>query len=357
MRAAVTRPGGIEVDEVPEPTPGSGHVVVRTLACGICGSDLHAAQDMRRFAGLIAEVGAPGALDPDADCVFGHELCGEIVDHGPDTERTLPVGTVVCSVPLLFGSQGPEQLGYSNRYPGGLAELMLLQEALLLPVPDGMTPEHASLTEPLAVGEHAVVKAGLRGDEVCLVVGCGPVGLAVIAALKERGAGPILAADFSPGRRQLAELLGADEVVDPAEVSPYSRWGELGVPAGLLERGAMEMFGGGYKDAVIFECVGVPGVIQAIVKGAPPKARIVVVGVCMETDRVEPFFAIAKELNLQFAFGYSNDEYATTLDRLSCTSLPLDRLITDVIDLDGVAGAFEQLKSPGDRGKVVVRHA
>ncbi|MGI8662485.1 MAG: zinc-binding dehydrogenase [Acidimicrobiales bacterium] len=356
MRAAVLRPAGIEVAEVPEPEPGSGHVLVRSLACGICGSDLHAAEDMHRFAGLIAEVGAPGALDPDADCIFGHELCCEIVEHGPDTTAALPVGAVVCSVPILFGAHGPEQLGYSNRYPGGLAELMVLQEALLIPVPEGMAPELAALTEPLAVGEHAVVKAELRGGEVSLVVGCGPVGLAVIAALKERGVGPVVAADFSPGRRRLAERLGADEVLDPAALSPYSRWGDLGVPAGLLERGAAELFGGSFKDAVIFECVGSPGVLRSIIKGAPPKARIVVVGVCMATDEIEPFFAVAKELELRFAFGYTAQEYATTLARLSRTALPVEELITDVIDLDDVAGAFEALKHPGDRGKVMVRH-
>jgi threonine dehydrogenase-like Zn-dependent dehydrogenase len=360
MRAAVTRTGSrtgrIEVTDVDDPAPGSGHVLVRSLACGICGSDLHAAQDLRRFADLSTQVGLPGGLDPDQGVVFGHEFCAEIVDHGPDTERTLPVGTRVCCVPTILGAAGPEAIGYSNRYPGALAELMVLQEALLLPVPDGLDTETAALTEPLAVGEHAVVRAGLAGDEVCLVIGCGPVGLAVIAALKARGHGPVLAADFSPTRRRLAEAVGADHVLDPAETSPYGRWEELGVPANPLDRAAREMFGMSFHEAVIFEAVGVPGVLQAIVDGAPPKARIVVVGVCMEPDEIKPFFGVVKELDVRFVFGYSPAEFATTLQRLSEGQLAVGELVTDVVALDGAAGAFATLADPGEHGKILVRH-
>src|SRR5258708_9388770 len=103
---------------------------------------------------------------------------------------------------------------------------MLVREALLLEVPNGLAAEHAELTEPLAVGIHAVAKANVRGDEVPLVIGCGPVGLAVVAALKLRGMHPIVAADYSPARRALAERLGADIVVDPARTPPYAAWAE-----------------------------------------------------------------------------------------------------------------------------------
>ena len=100
MRAAVTRGGRLVLGEVPEPVPASGHVVVRSLSAGICGSDLHALADFGHFTGLMDSVGVP-ALDPSADCVFGHEFCAEIVEHGPDTAATLPVGTRVCSVPVI----------------------------------------------------------------------------------------------------------------------------------------------------------------------------------------------------------------------------------------------------------------
>jgi threonine dehydrogenase-like Zn-dependent dehydrogenase len=354
MRAAVTRIGGVHVEEVADPVPGPGQVVVRTLACGICGSDLHAAADLRRFAGLVAEAGGPFGLDPDRGVVFGHEFCAEVIEHGPGTERALPVGTRICSMPIVVGPDGPEGIGYSNRYPGGLAEHMVLQEALLLPVPDGLTSEVAALTEPLAVGEHAVQLARLTGGEACLVIGCGPIGLAVVAALKARGQGPVIAADFSAPRRRLAELLGADEVVDPAVASPYARWEDLGVPTRQAERAAMEVLGATVRDAVIFEAVGVPGVLQAIVRGAPPRTRVVVVGVCMDADRIEPFHAVTKELEIRFSFGYRPEEFAATLDRLGRREFPAEELVTRVVDLDGVAEAFAALGNAA-LGKVLVR--
>jgi threonine dehydrogenase-like Zn-dependent dehydrogenase len=357
VRAAVTRSGGLELDEIDEPVPGSGHVLVRPLACGICGSDLHAAQDVDRFVELSRRAGMPNPLDPDQGVVFGHEFCAEIVAHGPDTSGDLPVGTRVCSVPTLLTPTGIEAVGYSNRYPGALSELMVLQEMLLLPVPDDVATGLAALTEPLAVGEHAVALADLQGGEVCLVVGCGPVGLAVIAALRARGHGPIVAADFSPKRRELAGAFGADEVIDPAVTSPYSRWADLGVPATMLDRAAQEMFGGSFNDAVVFEAVGAPGVLQTIVDGAPPKARIVVVGVCMQVDEIEPFFGAVKELELRFAFAYTAAEFAATLDRLARGVPGADALVTDVVDLAGAPAAFDALASPGEHGKVLVEHA
>src|SRR5580693_3417269 len=268
MRAAVTRGGRLVVDDVAEPVPSSGHVVVRSLSAGICGSDLHALADFGHFTGLMASVGVP-ALDSGADCVFGHEFCAEIVEHGPGTSATLPVGTRVCSVPIVVGPAGVEQIGYSNVYPGALAEHMVLQELLLLPVPDALDSDLAALTEPLAVGEHAVGLAGLAPGQPCLVVGCGPVGLAVIAALKGRGHGPVLAADFSPTRRALAEAFGADVVIDPAAESPHERWADYGVPRGVMERAGASMFGGSVPTPVIFEAVGVPGMLQSLLADAP----------------------------------------------------------------------------------------
>src|SRR5580700_11943375 len=100
MRAAVTRGGQLVVGDVADPVPSSGHVVARPLSTGICGSDLHALADFAHFTGLMDSVGVP-ALNAAADCIFGHEFCAEIVDHGPDTAGTLPVGTRVCSVPII----------------------------------------------------------------------------------------------------------------------------------------------------------------------------------------------------------------------------------------------------------------
>ena len=183
-----------------EPEPGAGMVLVKSLACGICGSDLHARKHAHRMVELAKHFPGRKPMDLSRDVVFGHEFCCEVLDYGPGTARKLRPGTKVCSLPALLTAEGPQGIGYSNDNVGAYAERMLLSEALLLEVPNGLAAEHAALTEPLAVGVHAVAKADIRGGEVPLVIGCGPVGLAVIAALKIRGMHPIVAADYSPAR-------------------------------------------------------------------------------------------------------------------------------------------------------------
>ena len=195
MRAAVMRGGKLHVDRVPDPVPGPGQVLVRTLACGICGSDLHTLRHVDQLIHVHQRAGLP-VMDPTRDVVMGHEFCAEILEHGPGCARTLATGARVCSMPVAFGPQGVRAIGYSNADPGGYGERMVLNELLLLPVPNGLPTEHAALTEPMAVGVHAVAKARLEPGDASLVVGCGPVGLAVIAALVlkirqiERPAGP-----------------------------------------------------------------------------------------------------------------------------------------------------------------------
>src|SRR5262245_11328178 len=217
MRATVMRNKKLIVDNLPTPEPGPGEVLVKTLACGICGSDLHTLKHAEKLVEVSRRSGGAFTMDLNRDIVMGHEFCAEVVDHGPNAKKNLKVGARVCSMPVLLRAAGPETVGYSNDNPGGYGEYMRLTEGLLLEVPNGLSTEFAALTEPMAVGLHAVEKARLDQDDVPLVIGCGPVGLAVIASLRLKGVRPIVAADFSPRRRQLAEAVGADIVVDPAQ--------------------------------------------------------------------------------------------------------------------------------------------
>jgi len=355
MRAVTMRGQRLVLDRLPDPEPRSGQVLVRTLACGICGSDLHMLRHAPRMVEIAQRTGQPVHMDLTRDVVMGHEFCAEIVDFGPDTQQKLKRGARVCSLPIAWGPQGFGSVGYSNDFPGGYGELMLLNEALLLEVPNGLETDLAALTEPMAVGHHAVELACLSGGERPLVIGCGPVGLAVIAALRVAGAGPVLAADFSPRRRELALEMGADVAIDPAEHSPYSRWRELANPdAGGPGAVASMLFGGDAEACVIFECVGVPGVMQQIFEGAPRRSRVVVVGVCMESDPVEPILGIYKELNVQFAFGYTPQEFSDTLRQLSEGEIAAGPLITGRVGLSEVPEAFEELSNPGHHAKLLV---
>ncbi|MEI9993021.1 MAG: zinc-binding dehydrogenase [Rhizomicrobium sp.] len=353
MQAVIRRQARLVCDEIAEPVLGAGQVLLRTLTCGICGSDLHVHQHAERLAALRRRAGRP-YLDPDRDIVFGHEFCGEILAHGPGTSRSLKAGTRVVALPYATGQSGRETVGLSNRFPGGLAERVCVDEAMLLAVPNGLSDIHAALTEPFAVGAHAVAQAQLDGDSVALVLGCGPVGLAVVAALKARGFGPVVAADFSLARRQAAERLGADILVDPAERSPHACWTELGVSASLLERDLARAAGRRAANPVVFECVGVPGMLQGILEGVVPGAQIIVVGVCMEEDRIEPSIAINKQLSFRFVAAYTPDEFARTLSDIAEGRIDVRRIASTLVGRAGVADAFDALKKPETQVKIVV---
>ena len=353
MRAAVMRDLEIVAADVPEPKPGPGEVLVKSLACGICGSDLHALKHAKRFV-----ENAPGGMGMDIsrDVVMGHEFCAEILDHGPMTTKQLKAGTRVCSFPILLRNGAPVSVGYSNDVPGGYAERMVLMEAMLLPVPNGLSTERAALTEPMAVGLHAVEMARLTADDIPLVIGCGPIGLAVISALKTRDVRPIVAADYSPLRRKLAEQLGADIVLDPAKTSPYASWREVAQVSLSGEKLSLNPLTGTpeLRPGVFFECVGVPGVIDQMMVGAERGCRFVVVGVCMEPDQIRPLLGITKELNLQFVLGYTVEEFARTLGLIAEGKLTVDPLITGKVGVGGVAEAFRALANPEEHAKIIV---
>lgn len=360
MRAAVFRQGDLVADTIPDPKPEGGQVLVKTLACGICGSDLHAFHHADKMVETAQRSGSSFSMDLTRDIVFGHEFCAEVLDHGPGTEKKLKPGTRVCSMPLAITMNGDkadmQPVGYSNSMPGGFAEQMVLNELMLLEVPNGLPTEQAALTEPMAVGWHAVQKANMTADDIPLVIGCGPVGLAVIAGLKIKGIHPIIAADFSPARRKLAEQMGADIVLDPKVDAPYARWTREATPEGYDPTNIMTLLGMGPKlrPGVIFECVGVPGIIQQIFEGAPRHARVVVVGVCMEQDRFEPFFGINKELNVQFVLGYTPEEFALTLTHLAEGKIDGSPLVTGKVGVEGVKEAFSELGNPEKHAKILV---
>jgi threonine dehydrogenase-like Zn-dependent dehydrogenase len=209
------------------------------------------------------------------------------------------------------------------------------------------------------------------------VIGCGPVGLAVICLLKAKGVGIVVASDFSSVRRELAKACGADVLIDPAEESPYADRGDqtfihdlpsvldlffsarakldkLPVPWHVAWRLVEKLGIGAPKRPVIFECVGVPGIVQQIIDGAPLLSRIVVAGVCMQVDRYEPALAIHKEIDLRFVFGQSPLEYRDTLMMIADGKVQCRPMITGIVGLDGVANAFDALRDPETHAKILI---
>jgi threonine dehydrogenase-like Zn-dependent dehydrogenase len=337
VRAAILRQGQLIVDEVDEPRPALGQVLVRTVACGICGSDLHFVKHGSRLIDLARESGLPAGVDLGRDVFMGHEFSAEVLEVGPDTVGP-PPGTVVTSLPVMLSLEGISQLAYSNDLPAGYSERMLLSAPLLLTVPNGLDARHAALTEPMAVGLHAVNRSRVDQRESAIVLGCGPVGLAVIAALRLKGVPSIVASDFSPARRELAITMGASTAVDPAHDSVIDRWREVD----------------GRRPLVIFEAVGVPGMLDGAMRDAPIGGRVLVVGVCMEADHVQPAIGINKELTIQFAFAYTPEEFAESLRAIAEGDIDVAPMITGSVDIGGVPAAFAELAHPDRHCKILV---
>lgn len=375
MRAVVCERSTLEVAELPAPVPARGQVLLDVVACGICGSDLHARKHSDEMADAAAATGYAHAMRPEQRVVLGHEFCGTVSDYGPKARGALAPGTPVVAFPLVRGDGGVHPTGLSALAPGGYAEQVLVEQSLMLEVPNGLAPATAALTEPMAVALHAVRRGEIGKGQVAYVIGCGPIGLGVIAMLKASGVRRVVASDFSPGRRELAVAMGADVVVDPAVESPYSSFADRFVTAeGLFELavGTMEKLrkvpmlpwwqvlraadkvGASPSGPVVFECVGVPGVIDDIIARAPIYTRVVVAGVCMGADRIRPSIAINKEVELRFVLGYTPQEFREALHLLADGKVDPTPLITGTVGLDGVAGAFDALGDPEAHAKILI---
>jgi threonine dehydrogenase-like Zn-dependent dehydrogenase len=266
--------------------------------------------------------------------------------------------------------------GLSPLAPGGYAEQVVVEAAMTFPVPNGLPLDIAALTEPMAVALHAVRRSEIKRRDTAVIVGCGPVGLAIICQLKALGVEKIVASDLSAARRALASRCGADIVVDPRVDSPYDRATSKGMVtdfAGLAElgvgsmeklrklpgwehlyRAADALGAAGPKRPVIFECVGVPGMIDAVVSAAPLNSRVIVVGVCMNPDEIRPAMAVGKEIDMRFVFGYTPLEFRDSLHMLADGKLDAAPLITGRVGLNGVAAAFEALRDPETHAKILI---
>ena len=317
-------------------------MLVETVACGICGSDLHALRHTREFVETSKESGQSiFVFDVDRDVVMGHEFSARVIE-APSSK--FAAGDPIVAYPIIAGTEGPVGIGFSNDYPGGYGERMLLMEGACLPVPNGLDLRHAALTEPMAVGLHTVNQSAIQAGKPAVVLGCGPVGLATIASLALRQVEPIVAADFSPKRRMLAAEMGAHLVVDPRQESAVDAWRRIDSMSDSSDRGL-----------VIFEAVGVPGMIESAMREAPRLARIVVVGLCMEADFIRPTMGVNKELLIQFVLGWSPEEFAASLRSLAEGKIDPSPLITAEVGIADLPNAFEMLGDPDAHAKILVR--
>lgn len=323
-------PDDVRVDEVDAPEPGARDAVVRVAACGICGSDL----SYIRMGGMAG----PG---PEPLCL-GHEMAGVVDWVGPEVRR-VRVGDRVVVEPGnerlgRIGGGGPE---------GGLTPELLVREAdsgLLHPVPDELSLEVAAFAEPLAVGMHAVEQADVQPGDGVAVFGCGPIGLAAIATLLDRGHDRVVGIDLSPARLALAEGLGAQATLDAGRVDV---WEELA----RLHGTTPFMFGPTPATAAFIEASGSAQVIQQILERGRVGGRLSVVALHYAPVSTSFLMVLMKEFTVRGSMEYPA-RFADSIDLLARRDL--SALITHRFPLDHFEDALAVLQGSKDSGKVMI---
>jgi (R,R)-butanediol dehydrogenase/meso-butanediol dehydrogenase/diacetyl reductase len=340
MRAAVFEAAGrpLAIRDVADPKPGPDELVLRVKGCGICGSDLHVTE---------LSGGVP------AGTVMGHEFAGEVAEVGKDAggSNGWKIGDAVCALPGIGCGRCAacltgDLMGCSVLRPtgigevgGGYAEYVLVGKNETLALPENLSAADGALVEPLAVGLHAVEHARIPTGEDVLVIGAGPVGLAVALWARHFGAREVVVSDPVAGRRELAGRMGATAAIDPRNEDVGEAFARLA----------------GHAPRVIFECVGVPGLLQQCIGLAPRDAKIVIAGICLQPDTIVPVSAVIKQLQLQFVAYYRRQDFALTLDMLGAGRIDPQPMVTQRVGLDGLPDAFEALRKPVDQCKIIVQ--
>jgi threonine dehydrogenase-like Zn-dependent dehydrogenase len=330
LQVRVHGPDDVRVDEVAPPSPGPADAVVRIAACGICGSDL----SYIRMGGMAG----PG---PEPLCL-GHEMSGVVDWVGSEVER-VRVGDRVVVQP------GNEELGRigGGGPEGGLTPELLVRRAdagMLHRVPGGVPLDVAAFAEPLAVGMHAVEQADVQPGDGVAVFGCGPIGLAAIATLLDRGHERVVGVDLSPARLALAEGLGAQAALNPTEVDV---WEELS----RLHGTAPFMFGPTPATAAFIEASGSARVISDILNRGRVGGRLSVVALHYEPIPTSFLMVLMKEFTVRGSMEYPA-RFADAIDLLERRDL--SALITHRYPLERFDDALGELQGSKDCGKVLV---
>lgn len=345
MKGAVYHgPRDIRIEEVPEPTPQPGQVLIEVSRNGICGSDLH------------TYVGASkgGATMHVPGIVLGHEFAGTVRDVG-DGVDDIAVGSHVAIAPIEWCGtcyscthSWPQMCrsiglygGYRHPLHGGLAPLVSVSRRSAFVVPEGLGVVEAALTEPMAVAVHAARRApNLLGADV-MVLGAGPIGLGILQAAIAAGARRTIVTEISEARRRAAVHVGASVVVDPSTGDPRAAVGDLT----------------SHGVDVVFETTANDTALGQGLRSLRPRGTLVSVAGWGELARVDMGLSMAKEIDIRFAMTYEPAvDYPATLDMLATGAFDTDVLISDHISLDRLIedGLEELLHHAGRHVKILV---
>jgi threonine dehydrogenase-like Zn-dependent dehydrogenase len=343
LRAVVLRDGRLQVRETPDPAPGPGELLLRTLSTAICASDVHF-MDHPELA--VDDPTGRSLYDADRDIVLGHEFVGEVIAHGAGCTDQFAVGSRVTSMPVRLvdgGAGGMRIIGQHPEAQGSFGELLVVSEVATKPVPGDVSSDAIALTDAFAVGEFYVRSARIQPGEIAIVIGAGAVGLSAVAALAARGIEPIIVADYRPDRRELAcDCFGAHVAVDPAANSPFDAFRETRAQRGLP------------GPAVVFECVGAAGLIENIVESAEMATRIYCAGGWYTGDTLDITTATRQGVTIQFGGGPHPQDWYGTLDAIATGRLDPLPSVGKIIGLDEVPGAIDLARRSDGPPRIVV---
>lgn len=343
MRAVVLRDGTLDVREIPDPRPGPGELLLRIRSTAICASDVH----FMDYPELSLDDPTRRSLyDANRDVVLGHEFVGEVIAHGPDCTDQYPVGTRVTSIPIRLingGADGAHIIGQHPDTQGSFAELVVVSESIARAVPSPTPDDAAALTDAFAVGEFYVRSADVQPDQLPIVIGAGAIGLSAVAALKRRGIDPILVSDYQADRRELAcRSFGASIAVDPAQQEPLDAVRQVRAERGL------------WGAAVVFECVGAPGLIQQLVNSADMGTRIYCAGGWYTGDTLDITTATRQGVTLQFGGGPWPQDWYGTLDAIVAGDLDPTPSIGRVVTLDEAPEAIDLARRSAGPPRIMI---
>jgi 2-desacetyl-2-hydroxyethyl bacteriochlorophyllide A dehydrogenase len=334
MRRVVVHPGRIAVEAADVPSPGPGEALVRTLAAGVCGSDLHAAHGRHPFVALPYRP--------------GHEVVG-IVESLDASVEGFALGDRVIVEPDLpcwackMCTSGRENLCenlqfFGCGYPqGGMADYFTLAANRLHAVPESLDDHTAALIEPLSTPVHAVRLAGDVAGRSVAVLGAGTIGLFTLAVLRAHGAGRVIVTDPNQAKRDRALALGADAAVDARGLDVASQ------VRGLL---------GGSAD-IVFDCVAIQSSLDQAIAMADKGGTVVVVGVPAAAVTVPLPIIQDHQIRIQGSATYLPEDYVESAALLRAGTIRKADFVTATRPLEAVAEAFE-LASSGQHVKVLV---
>jgi len=333
MKAAVVEAlhHPLRVDTVDDPTPAADEVIIQVKRCGICGSDLH-----------MLEEEAFGICPGD---ILGHEFAGEVMAVGAGAQ-TLKTGDLVSVSPLKSCGQCDACRAGETAWcaemqlqGGGYGEFAAVAERQCVALPNDVSMADGAIVEPLAVALHGVNQSGIRAGDRVLILGAGPIGLATAFWARRRGAAQVVIQDIQIHQQARALEMGATHFIGPTD-TPVDT--------------ARQMLGG-FAD-VVFECVGLPGLITQASECVKTKGKVVILGLCTKPDTLIPFDILSREICLQTSAFFTQQEYCASLDALAAGAAEPRHLITDTIALDAVPVVFEALKKRTHQCKVLIAH-